>query len=172
MVMMWELAGVRAGLLSSLGATAVLLSACASSGGAGERSAQVNAPSRSDESSVVTELPDCNVLGAGFSMKPLQESDVLAHTAARARAAFDSMRVGPQRVTEVAPALVTDPTGIKLGLPTTARIMWVFYGQDIYAISTEGPAGQASVTPGTVLHSLWLVDDETLKNGGGFGCGQ
>jgi hypothetical protein len=105
-------------------------------------------------------------------MEPLHESDVPVRTAAEARAVIDNAPGGPEQITEVAPAMVTDPTGIKLGLPTTARIMWVFYVQDIYEIPTEGPPPLPGVTAGTVFHSLWLVDDETLKNGGGIACGE
>jgi hypothetical protein len=67
--------------------------------------------------------------------------------------------------------MVSDPLGIKLGLPTTPRIMWVIYCDTVYQRPTpgHGPA-LPEIVPGTILHSMTLVDDETLKLGGNFAC--
>ena len=71
-------------------------------------------------------------------------------------------------VETVVAALVTDPTGIKLGLPTTARIMWVIYGDNVYKPSSHG--GATTMEPGQHFKTLTLVDDQTLKLGGNFSC--
>jgi hypothetical protein len=83
----------------------------------------------------------------------------------------EHQHVGPERITDVAAGIVTDPTGIKLGLPTTARVTWIIFGDDVYEADGDGPVPRPpGMTPGTVTHVLTLVDDETLKLGGNFAC--
>jgi hypothetical protein len=80
--------------------------------------------------------------------------------------------VGPERITAVVAAIVADPIGIKLGLPTTPRVMWVIYGDNTHrggpADAAVGPGPYPA--PGTATHSLTLVDDATLKLAGNFLC--
>jgi hypothetical protein len=88
-----------------------------------------------------------------------------------AREVAAANHVTPARITAVV-AIVADPIGVKLGLPATPRIMWVIYGDDTPG---GGRAGAGTGTgpypvPGTVTHSLTLVDDATLKLAGNLDC--
>jgi hypothetical protein len=104
-------------------------------------------------------------------MEQLPHGTTPVHSSTEAREVAEHAHVGPQRITDVVAAMVTDPTGIKVGLPSTARVMWVIYGEDGYDWEPVDPVGRpASATPGTVTHVLSLVDDETLKLGGNFAC--
>jgi hypothetical protein len=70
----------------------------------------------------------------------------------------------------VVAAMVTNPNGTKVGLPTTPRIMWVIYTETVYQPPQGGHGPATDMSPGTVLHALTLVDDETLQIGGNFAC--
>jgi hypothetical protein len=121
---------------------------------------------------VTDQLPSCDVSESGFSMHRLPQGTIPVHSSAEARNVAERQHVGPEQITDVAPAIVTDPTGIKLGLRTTARVMWIIFGDDVHDLDADGPVPHPpGMTPGAVTHVLTLVDDETLELGGNFACG-
>lgn len=104
----------------------------------------------------------------GLSIRPLPHGQSPVHSESQARAAAAHV-VPSDAITRVVAAMVSDPLGIKLGLPTTPRVMWVIYHDTVYQpLPDHGPA--TTTPPGTVFHLLTLVDDETLKLGGNFAC--
>lgn len=117
-------------------------------------------------------LPRCEPRVPGFSMTALPTGTEPSHDATSARDVAAANHVGPERITAVVAAIVADPIGIKLGLPTTPRVMWVIYGDNTHrggpADAGVGPGPYPA--PGTVTHSLTLVDDATLKLAGNFLC--
>lgn len=105
----------------------------------------------------------------GLSIKPLGPGQTPVHSEAQARAV--AAGVLTDAITRVVAAVVSDPIGMKLGLPTTPRIMWVLYYETEYPpASAHGPAPPPNISPGDVFHGLTLVDDETLSPGGNFAC--
>ena len=105
----------------------------------------------------------------GLSFRAVDERSRPTHNADDAVAVARKVDTGT--ITRVAVAAVTDPTGIKLGLPTTRRTMWVVYSQDVYRPPTSGPAPAGpEPSAGAVIRSMTLIDDLTLKPGGRFSC--
>jgi hypothetical protein len=106
----------------------------------------------------------------GLSIDPLPMARRPIHSWRQALAKAPADAAG--HVTDVVAAFVADPTGVKLDLPTTPRVMWLIYVKTRSGAPdpTRDYHGMQPPTPGTVERSVWLIDDTTLKPGGGLGC--
>jgi hypothetical protein len=120
----------------------------------------------SSAAQVDASYPHC-VENPDLKMVPLPAGTRLRRTAQQARDA--AQVVGPRNDVRVYPALVTDPTAPKVGLPVGPRPMWVVDGHNVVQPQTNGPP--TVYKAGTVLRQVTLVDDATLGLGGNFACG-
>jgi hypothetical protein len=115
-------------------------------------------------------LSSCGGAMPGLSIKPLPTGTRPTHSWRQALAKAPAYEAG--HVTDVVAAYVADPIGVKLNLPTTPRVMWLIYVKTVYGAPdpTRDYHGIPPPTPGTVERTVWLIDDKTLKPGGGLGC--
>jgi hypothetical protein len=105
----------------------------------------------------------------GLSIEPLGPGQTPVHSEAQARAV--AAHVSADAITRVVAAMVSNPNGIKRGLPTTPRIAWVIYHDTVVPpASGHGPALPPDMAPGATFQILTLVDDEMLRLGGNFAC--
>jgi hypothetical protein len=122
--------------------------------------------------------PGCASGPSGPTIAALSPGTAPVHDAATAQRVATTAETAPEHITAIYPALVTNPSGIKLDIPTAPRIMWVIAGTITYQDSPPflGSGGarlpnEPPIADGTIYHLIALVDDQTLQPGGTFLCG-
>jgi hypothetical protein len=107
-------------------------------------------------------------IAPGLTERPLPSGSRPRHNTSQVARMVAASGVGPEKQTDVFPAMVTNPTDpeIHLGPGNVPRLEWVVYGYDIAQSGGEAPGSPA----GTVSDIITLVDDATFQLAGTTDC--